>query len=389
MLRVRPIFGSLAAKIIFALLATLTLAVLLGLAVLYVHLNTPKQPTPHVPVKVTSSSSSSQTSTTQTTSSTTSSTTTTTTPSGDVSDSPIDLSLEEYNAVIAEFQALVDTQSPSAALAKLRSYYTTDPKMANSCHGLGHAIGHMGYLKYKNFSTAMGFTDDICGNGYIHGVIEEHFSNITDVNSELFRLCKVGDPNYASCTHGLGHGLMYFYKNEIPQSLPYCNSFGDVYSRGLCSEGVFHENFETNSLVHKARYLNPDNPFYPCEESFVDGYEGVCYYYSGRYIVRLNKTDYVGALKKCAEAPYASDCARGAGVVIVRQNIKNPPLVEYVCSQAPVHLVNSCLSGAVSYYQVNSRSQAATQTEFCNKFNNPYYIDICNQLNGTQYGIVM
>jgi len=306
----------------------------------------------------------------------------TTSSNTDINEGPIDLNAEDYLAISNELKSLVDTQNPRVALQQLEDLMNKDKKVLRSCHGLGHAIGHWGFKKYGNFADAMSYLDDVCGNSYMHGVIEEDFVNVSDIVTTMKSLCA---PNAWGCFHAIGHGLMYYKKNDLPEALKLCANLSGPYDQAYCWEGVFMENFETNTMAHKALYLKPEDPFYPCYESQYNGYEDVCYYYSGRYVVRVSKDDYIGALRRCEQAPeaqFSTSCARGVGAVTVRQNLSEPKAVEFVCSQGPVSLASSCLYGATSYYSVTYQSAAYTKQHFCGEFSNPYYADQCRSFAG-------
>jgi hypothetical protein len=89
----------------------------------------------------------------------------------------------------------------------------------------------------------MEFQSDICGSGYIHGVIEEHFAHVKDVNTEMFKVCATQE---GKCFHGVGHGFMYYTYNDLPQSLQLCDKYTDSFARINCYDGVFMENFATS-----------------------------------------------------------------------------------------------------------------------------------------------
>ncbi len=292
----------------------------------------------------------------------------------DVSEGPIDLTAKEYRLISTEFQNIVDYQDPHVALLRLDKLMKISKKIAGSCHGLTHAIGHMGYKKFGDLGTTISYQDDVCGAGYTHGVIEGYFESEADIESKYLNICAGND---GTCVHAIGHGLMYYKEGEIPQALPFCDKFSTLSQQIYCSEGVFMENFEANSLTHEPKYLDPNNPFYPCM-NYYGAYREVCLYYSGRYIVRLMKDNYAAAVNKCLESPSQVACLRGVGAVTMRQNISTPKVVEDACATAPWDLLDNCISGAVSYYLVNSRSKQETLDKMCGSFTNASYKEKCN-----------
>jgi len=127
------------------------------------------------------------------------------------------------------------------------------------------------------------------------------------------------------------------------------------------------ENFNTDQKLHPSRYLNPDNPFYPCA-SQPTFYKAICYFYAPIYFLSLRNDDYVGAMRWCQSAPkgYPSACTDGLATRIMKQNINNPKLVEQVCVSGVKKQVNPCIDGMVSYYVVNFNS-ASSARNMCQK----------------------
>lgn len=293
----------------------------------------------------------------------------------DVTDGPIDLNDVEYKVVKNELQRQMDATDPRAALEWLFNTQRGDAEIARSCHGLAHEIGRLAYKKYQNFQTAFSYQDDVCANGYVHGVIEAHFAVITDVYAEIQKICSAAD---LSCIHGVGHGIMYFQANDVPKALNLCETFGGSSQIIACSEAVFHENFETNSVVHTAKYLNPDDPFGLCLNQ-PDGYKPNCYYYGGRYLVRKYEDNYAAAGQGCLELAHNwyLACGGGVGAVLVRQNINNPSFVSEQCKLMPTAIVPECFYGATKYFRVNVRSGEITRSDFCDKLGDNYYRQQC------------
>jgi hypothetical protein len=298
----------------------------------------------------------------------------------DVTDGPIDLNDAEYRVVQAELQRQMNASDPRAALEWLFTTQRQDPEIARSCHGLAHETGRLAYKKYGNFQTAFSYQDDVCANGYVHGVIEAHFATVTDIYAEIQNICSAAD---LSCIHGIGHGIMYFKANDVPQALTLCESLGGSAQVIACSEAVFHENFETNSVVHTAKYLDEADPFGLCRNQ-PEGYKPNCYYYGGRYLVRKYQDDYAAAGQGCIDLAdfWFLACGGGVGAVLVRQNINNPAFVAQQCKLMPAAVIPECFYGATKYFRVNVRSGDLTRSDFCAKLEDNYYTQQCNTWAG-------
>lgn len=284
--------------------------------------------------------------------------------------------ITRYTEIKDNLIKIISEQNPKIALQKLRNLVTTDKFVQKYCHSFTHEVGYESFKKYQSFSTAISHSDDVCGSGYLHGVVSEYFKQVTNPSKIILNLCAAKE---WSCKHAIGHGLMYFVKNEIPKALSYCNLFSDSSSRIYCSEGVYMENFETTQSIIQLKYFDPKRPFYPCSTQS-GSYKAVCYFYAGRYQVNRAKDNYKQALAYCSEIPekgYISACVKGVGSVIMRENISNMAVVEPACVNSPDNLQNYCIDGAVGYFVVFYRGTDKAKQEFCPQFTNTSYKSIC------------
>ncbi len=242
----------------------------------------------------------------------------------------------------------------------------TNVWLANHCHALVHEIGHVAYKKYQKLNEALQYQDSICNSGYMHGVIEEYFVNVTDVFATLKTMCVGLDTG--RCYHAVGHGLMYYTGNNLPKSLDYCSSLkgGDAVS--FCGQGVFMENFNTDLKLHPSEYLDAKDPFYPCpsqKEKFKLG----CYYYAPTFYLAQHKDDYTAGLAWChtAEENYRGACARGLSSRATKAHIKNLKdlkFVEELCMKGSALLRSDCIDGMVGFY-INHFDSVAKGKELC------------------------
>ncbi len=266
--------------------------------------------------------------------------------------SGVDPVMERYGEIRDEMRGIVKTEGPKAALARFAEMID-DPMVSSVCHGLAHEIGQAAYMEY-GFEESLDFEDDICGSGYLHGVIETHFLSVGDPATAVKTLCK---PDQGKCFHGLGHGLMYSLENDVPQSLDLCKTLGERSERIACSEGVFMENFNTDLNAHPSKYLRADDPFFPCRAP-EEPYKGVCAFYAPRFYVKAHPGAYLDALRWCTTVGDGPDdgCAKGVGSVAIKQNIERPRFVETVCESGTGDQQGYCIEGMVSYYIVHYAS---------------------------------
>ncbi len=275
---------------------------------------------------------------------------------------------ERYEERKDEFLALVRDENPRVALDRMREEIETNDALSRSCHALVHEIGRAAYEKYGDFGEAMKHRDELCNSGYLHGIIESHFSQSEDVFAEMKTMCdRHKQRSYMSwqCYHGLGHGVMFYTANDLPRSLEMCEGFESDFGSSSCVNGVFMENFNTEQKLHVSKFLKEDDPFYPCPEQ-PERYKSDCYLYTPTYFLNLNHDDYAAALDWCkgAEASYESMCARGVGGETMKENMNDPKFVEAICKSGGPQQVAPCVEGMVGLY-INHNGSLEPARELC------------------------
>jgi hypothetical protein len=281
----------------------------------------------------------------------------------------------EFRNIQVDLSTVIATESPREALSKLSVLMEQDRRVLKECHGFVHEIGNAAIKKYGDLATALGYQDDLCGSGYIHGVIEEHLINVKDVFSAMKTICQQYGLGVQAgkCYHGIGHGLMFYTENDLPKSIATCSSYQSVEAQTRCVEGVYMENFGTLRNLHPSKYLNAKNTLYPCPEQ-PEEYKQGCYYYSPLYYLNIHGEDYKGAMRVCfmAEKGYKETCIKGVGSRLMKQHIDEVAFAENTCKTGAEDKFYSCLDGMVSYHLVNFDSVAKTK-EMC------FLISIPNQ----------
>jgi hypothetical protein len=283
----------------------------------------------------------------------------------DVKDAPktqIDPVMERYEELSAEFTDLVQEENPDTSFARFEKVLGEEPEMTSVCHGLAHEIGHAAYLKY-GFEDAFDYENDFCGAGYIHGIVETHLELIRDIEPALPTICPAGS---RKCFHGIGHGIMYKKRNDLTESVRLCETFTQQFQRIQCAEGVFMENFETDTRFHTSEFLNPEDPFAPCRGQTKIN-EGVCALYVPRYHLELNDRKYEDTIAWCmtnVPAGPRDACIKGVGDAAMKYNVDRPLVAEEICENVPLEKRHYCMQGIVSYYIVHFAS-ASKGAELC------------------------
>ena len=291
-------------------------------------------------------------------------------------------------AIRDEVLALVEQENPRVALTRLRALMKDDPALLRTCHPFMHQIGQRAYVRYGSFAEAAQYRDDLCNSGYLHGVIEGHFSTTRDPLNSMKTLCAGYEPNkYASwqCYHGIGHGLMFFKRNDLPAVLALCNAYELDFARGTCANGAYMENFNAEDQLHPSRYRSADAPFYPCDLEGLS-HRSACYLYAPAYYLALHKGDYEGALRLCrdAERQFRSACTRGVGSQSVKENIDDPHVVERLCDAGEAWQHRPCIRGMVSLF-ANHHGALEPVEQFCTTLradNQPICADVVKGRRG-------
>jgi hypothetical protein len=275
----------------------------------------------------------------------------------------------DFNNVQVNYEKIASKQDPLKAMEVLHLELEKNPSLENSCHGITHEIGHIAYEKYGFKKALAQFEDDICGSGYMHGVTESYIENSKNPLKDMLSACPKG---YGACFHGIGHGLLLYYENDLPKATAGCDMFKSLIEQVQCSEGVFMQNFNTEKSIHDNIYLNEDDTLFPCN-SQSDLHKSACYFYSPRYFVKLHPGQYKEAIDVCLLAPhdYIGRCIRGVGSVVMKQNIDKLQFVESICKSVPDEYMSDCYGGLVSYFTIHIGSIKEGQ-EFCSRLDNDF-----------------
>jgi len=133
-------------------------------------------------------------------------------------------SANDYSCYQKRYQDLVYNSGIEAAFTDLKDEFTKEQFVKVSCHQLTHVIGRAAANLYgDDVASTYSRGDDFCGSGYYHGAMETIVANIGAENilDEADNIC--ADPrehqshslNHRNCAHGMGHGFMGLYQNEL------------------------------------------------------------------------------------------------------------------------------------------------------------------------------
>lgn len=294
-------------------------------------------------------------------------------------DTQTQINLTEYKQYAAKLKKIVVEQDPKIALLSLVKDTSSTKVVQEQCHSLTHVIGNEALAKYNNnIQKSMEYYVDTCGGGYLHGIIEKYLKISPNPEADIFSLC----PRFSDgiCVHGIGHGLMLMNNYDIPKSVVGCQKLPSG-AQVACAEGVFMENYDAENADDADKsFLNPGDPAVLCTQ-YSGGYKSACYYYLGRYLLKITKDPYQ-ALQKCTQSGDNTDittCIRGMGAGIVRADLYHPEKMEDYCNSVPF-AKSSCIQGAVNYHLLMISSETETRTSMCANFVNQANKNLCNSL---------
>ena len=124
----------------------------------------------------------------------------------------------------------------------------------DDCHFVSHEIGHVAYEETRDVTKSLqGMDGTMCRGGYFHGVLASYFHNIKESGASFpdsyQTICDglIGSSNYQDCVHGLGHGFVHYFGDDLNSSLDSCHDLS-FYQNILCVKGVMMQ-YTDNKLT--------------------------------------------------------------------------------------------------------------------------------------------
>lgn len=292
-----------------------------------------------------------------------------------------------------KLMAEMDATDPGIALADLDRISKDKPYTVRFCHPIAHELGHAAVKRYhEDFQKVISFPHETCAAGYLHGAVEEMLAASKNPREDILTLC--APENRGPCIHGVGHGIMFVTKQDIPAARDLCNKFPTTSRRITCSEGVFMQLFAPDEEDEKAKANLPADklaadPLYPCPEQPAL-FQSACFFYAPTYY--LSSHDYAhhpeafaGALKWCLGAQASgggTDCSRGAGSRIIKYNLDRPDWAAQQCATAAdTWQRKACAEGLVSYWTVNYTESGAA-AKLCRQITDGEIAGYCRTAGG-------
>lgn len=269
-----------------------------------------------------------------------------------------------FQTTRGELMGVQAAQGSGAALALLEQRIYEVPELAGVCHAIAHELGHEAVERADGQPRrALKHGTEVCGGGFIHGVIETVLGSSTDPARDLLRVC--APTNAGSCFHGVGHGLMFATGMDVRAALDLCDGSPSRELSARCGEGVFMQLFSSDlSAQHVAgeESLNishdPAAAQARCRRTRAT-YAANCWFYAPTVYLTVNPDDFAGAIRWCRASGTSLGrqlCARGVGSRAVKYHPDDLAVADSSCSAAG-RLTDSCLQGMGSYWSVHHKGE--------------------------------
>ena len=143
----------------------------------------------------------------------------------------------------------------------------------DDCHFVSHEVGHVAFEENPNvIENLMGMDGSMCRGGFFHGILASYFHDIKETEESFPPSYKIvcddliGSSNYQDCIHGLGHGLVHYFGDELSSSVEMCHEMS-FYQNRLCMKGVMMQ-YTDNMLTREGLSENTISNL--CNESELD-----------------------------------------------------------------------------------------------------------------------
>lgn len=283
-------------------------------------------------------------------------------------------SFEKFDCYEVNFTSYMKENGARQTLLLLDELQKKGGYAQTNCHPLSHKVGNIALHVYGSVPNAVPEYLPVCHSGYYHGLLEEYLGTAESYEKGVAEVCGTVETqsffNWFQCMHGLGHGIMQFRDNEVPQSLQDCDLVDPAnQGREICYAGVFMENITTDEKTgHPAKYIKKEDPIYPCN-AVEDKYRSACYFLASSLILKLNGWNFTETFKACekAEAKYQYLCYQSLGRDVSGSTTRNDQKVKELCGLAGenAYAKTECYFGAVRDY-INEKGEFEDAVRLCN-----------------------
>lgn len=247
----------------------------------------------------------------------------------------------------AHVDNVVKAQGLAATWTYVKDAYTSDAgaSLGGRAHDLAHFLG--GRIFKERGLAGLTLCDTTFAFGCYHGFAEAAFTGSLDRLPELASACealgrKESGP-WASCIHGIGHGVSTYYaSNDLSAALGACDALAQ--GATFCHDGVFME----MSFSASPRFYRRDDVLYPCT-AVEPRYQQACARNQPHVMQRLLGLDRQAVAAACATQPpaIADPCIDALGFAATNESQGNAEKIVAACENLPTPLLSAkCTTAA-------------------------------------------
>lgn len=245
--------------------------------------------------------------------------------------------------------SLIDKSGGKAAWIYLVNAYTEKGAVipaSGRAHDLAHFIG--GKVFEKQGMPGIAVCEPMFAYGCFHGFTEGAFATSLDKLQDVAAACaEVGQVNsgpWASCIHGIGHGISTFVRaTDLQKALDACRKLSDGAS--YCYDGVFME----FSLNAPSTFYTADAPLYPCA-TLPSKYRSSCGRNQPTVMRNRFNLPFLSMVDACANSTdndIRSPCLDAIGLLVGQEAAGNLSTITSRCGEIPsVDIRATCVTGA-------------------------------------------
>ena len=271
------------------------------------------------------------------------------------------------NEVTNKVNEVAKTKGALAAWQFFKETYSNNNPEGS--HDIAHYIGSLVYKELglngiKECDTSFSF-------GCYHGVLEELIAEdgIGDL-AKVIEVCKtIPLQSQITCYHGLGHGILPFFKYDLKPSLSLCDSILPSEHQVYCYNGVFME----NAIVNFSK-VTKDNPQWPCN-TVDEKYKSACWGYQMVFLFNLYNNNITKIAEICSEAgkdDYTKNCIRGLSQQITQTSSYESNTIRGECAEISGDMANFCQIAAAEEWVFQRQSYDIAKADLCETLPSPW-----------------
>ncbi len=243
---------------------------------------------------------------------------------------------------IAILDSMIGFSGVEAAWKYVVDVYTNSTSSSGNAHDLAHFVG--GRIYEKNGISGLSICTASFAFGCYHGFTESALEKLKAQNAkfkidetlqELANACEsvgeVGSGPWASCIHGIGHGIgTYFDTVDLTSALLACEQL--INGQTYCYDGVFME-FAVNApkSVYEKTF---SDPLYPCID-IAEKYRQACSRQQPTVMKKflgMTTQDIVNTCLASSHKTIRSSCIDALGLSVGQESSGDPKRITDGCS---------------------------------------------------------